>query len=274
MKRYIILSVNDNPEYLQYIPLTCWSWKQIGWEPIVFYLGDHQTELFKLVSRNSPLISFWWLKGIEGYRDDTVTQVSRLYGASLPFQKQENDIIMLGDADMLACSDYWNPDPTRINIYGHDLTNYQDIPICYIAMTREKWVEVMGLTSGDYNALIKRDLDTLPQAKSTDFYKYWGSDQNLITQRINAVNFDKVFISRGRYPNGYAIGRIDRGIWSVVHERFIDCHQHRDLYKNFKENNPLWVKKWTEHLTMLSTVWPKENFDWYFDFIQKFASMV
>ena len=42
----------------------------------------------------------------------------------------------------------------------------------------------MNLNTTDYNSLIKRDLDSLPQAKDPDFYKYWFSDQDLITQRL------------------------------------------------------------------------------------------
>ena len=214
------------------------------------------------------------VESIPGYREDTVTQISRLYGALVC---GPDDMVMLGDCDMMALSDAWHPDPKKITIYNHDLTNYQDIPICYAAMTRERWIEVMGLNSDDYNSLIKRDLDTLPQAKSTDFYTYWGSDQNLLTQRINAVNFPKDFIDRGKLPSGYAIGRIDRGDWKLSYDTpLIDCHQHRELYKIYKktDRDEIVKKKWADHVAMLTMVWPDESFNWYFDFLKKFASMV
>lgn len=286
MNRYIVLSVNDNPEYLYYVPLTVWAWRKIGWEPIVFYHG-HNEPIMKLIydtfevlhkdmtaEMRFTLYNHKWkqVDSIEGYRSDTVTQVSRLYAACTI---TEDAYLMTGDIDMIPLSDFWKPDPNKITVWGHDLCNYKNYPICYIGMTRSRWVETMGLTSSDYNALIKRDLDTLPQAKSTDFYKYWETDQDLITQRIKAVNFDKSFVDRGRYPNGIAIGRVDRGDWTLKQHEFTDAHLHRDLYKVFKEpDNALWQKKWGEHLALLQRVWPNENFDWFVKYTQEFAKMV
>lgn len=272
MKRYIVLSVNDNPEYLYYVPLTVWAWKRIGWEPIVMFNGI----------RNTIPIDFgieYFLAEVDsiyGYRSDTITQVSRLYGGCLDLDSAL-DYLMTSDIDMIPLSDFWQPDINKITVWGHDLTNYHNYPICYIGMTRNRWIETMNLTSSDYNALINRDLDTMPQAKSTDFYKYWETDQDLITKRIKAVNFDKAFIDRGRYSNGLAIGRVDRGSWSLNGhaDTFIDAHLHRDLYKVFKEpGNELWQKKWREHMELLHTVWPKEDFSWFVEYTKKFASLV
>src|SRR5690606_39919737 len=55
--------------------------------------------------------------------------------------------------------------------------------------------------------LIKRDLDSMPEAKSEDFEKRWYVDQDLITRRLKP--FHPTIINRGRYPNGLARGRVE-----------------------------------------------------------------
>lgn len=274
--RKIILSVNSNPAYLYYLPLTVWSWLKIGWQPIVYFYDDqpnHQLlSLVNLTSRGSQIIA---LQKVDGYRSDTITQMSRLYGA---IYAEPDDMVMLGDIDMLGLSDYWNPSKENITIYGHDLTNYTELPICYVCMTREKWVETICITSQDIEGHIKRDLDKMPDAKSSDFYKYWSCDQKLLTERVNAVNFNKVFVDRGRHSNGMAIDRVDRGVWSLDHANPKDAHLHRDLYKAFQspthQHFELYQKKWREHMDLLHRVWPEENWDWLIDYTKKFAELV
>lgn len=273
MKKYVILSVNDNVDYLYYTPLTCWAWKKLGWEPIILFNGDHSNEILNLVSKSTQLTPFWWLTGIDGYRSDTITQISRLYGTCVT-----DGYIMTGDIDMVPLSDYWHPNQDKITVYGHDLTGYGHYPICYIGMDSMKWADVMNVKDNDYNKWIKRDLDTLPQAKSTDFYKYWSTDQDLITDRIKQYGLTNVdFINRGQYANGYAKGRVDRGIWTLDHEQFIDCHMHRDIFKAFQntnhENYDTYAKKWSDTMRMLEKCFPGENFDWFIEYTKEYAKL-
>jgi len=273
MKRYIVLSVNDDPEYLQYVPLTVWSWQLIGWEVILLYYGSVLSKSFNLINEHATFNGHF-LNKIDGYRGDTITQISRLYGASTV---KPNDMVMLGDIDMLALSDYWKPSPELMTIYGHDLTDFRNIPMCYVAMIADKWDHLIDYTDTDITKLIKRDLDKLPQAKSEDFYTYWESDQDLLTKRIKETAIPKQFINRGKIHNGLAQGRVDRGEWSLFHNgNYIDCHQHRELYKIFKKTDRQEIveKKWREHTAMLQAVWPNENFKWYFHFLEKFAALV
>jgi len=267
MKKYIVLSVNDNPDYLYFTPLVCWAWKQFGWEPIVMFNGDSERPndaLNDLMVDQIPHIDFQILPvyKIDGYRSDTITQISRLYAGCI-----QNGYLMTGDIDMIPLSDYWHPKEDEITVYGHDLTGYGHYPICYIGMNHHRWIEIMGLSSPDYNKLIKRDLDTLPQAKDPDFYKYWFSDQDLITQRINATEFPITKINRGQYSNGFAVGRVDRGAWSLNHKQFIDAHLFHQMYHKGKED------KFEQTLDLLEKIWPEENFDWFILYTEKFRKL-
>jgi hypothetical protein len=258
----IILSTNYNPDYLYYTPLVVWAWRRLGWEPIVFYEGESTAALAYVVDITG--IEIAKLSPQEGYRSDTITQISRLYGACVA-----EGYLMTGDIDMIPLSDYWKFDPNEITIWGHDLTGFTHYPICYIGMPHTRWIEVMGLTTDDYNKLIKRDLDTLPQAKNPDFYKYWFSDQDLITKRINETQFPKRFFHRGQYPNGFATGRVDRGSWSLDHSQFIDCHALRDMYKR----SDVGFQNMAKTMRLLERIWPDENFKWFTDYTREFQKL-
>lgn len=284
MKKYVVLSVNDNQDYLYYLPMTLWSWRKIGWEPIVFYHRKDRTpehknsdlagmEALQLDTPGNEIFHPFFLDSIEGYRSDTITQTSRLYGACLK-SIQDDDYIMTGDIDMLALSDAWHFNPDVVTIWNHDLTDYTEFPICYLGAPKKVWREVMNIDSSDYNALLKRDLDATPNAKSLDFYKYWSVDQQIATDRFKAYKGHKDFIYRGKLSSGYARYRVDRGSWTLEHDQFIDCHMHRDLFKAFyPDPNPQHVEKWNQTITMLYKIWPQENFDWLVGYTRAFSKL-
>jgi hypothetical protein len=172
---------------------------------------------------------------------------------------------MTGDIDMIPLSNYWKVNEDNITVWGHDLTGYGHYPICYIGMHTDNWKDVMKLDSNDYNSLIKRDLDTLPQAKDPDFYKYWFSDQDLITQRLKP--FNPTIINRGQYPNGFARGRVDRGAWTLDHKEFIDAHLHHQIHHKGNE----W--KYNQTMELLRKVWPEEDFTWFEEYTQEFKRL-
>jgi len=285
MKRYIILSVNDNPQYLFYLPLTIWCWRYFGWHPVVFnhrefsnrtyqdksisqQLKDKDDYFHNFIFYSTPESSLEKFVNIKflhdnGYKSETITQISRLYAACV---LDHDSYIMTGDIDMIPLSDYWHPKENEITIYGHDLTGYGHYPICYIGMSHDKWVQTMGITTDDYNALIKRDLDELPQAKSDDSVKRWVTDQDLITDRVKSVNFEKTFINRGTYSNGYAKGRIDRSAWHLNHSEYIDAHLMRDIYIN--------DYNLAKTFDLLHTVWPNESFEWFMKYVHEFKKLV
>lgn len=80
MKKYIVLSVNDNVDYLYFTPLTCWAWRKFGWEPIVMYHGKLKiiSDMWHASGVQAQESNIYWLKSIDGYRSDTITQISRL----------------------------------------------------------------------------------------------------------------------------------------------------------------------------------------------------
>lgn len=263
MKKYIILSVNDNPKYLFHVPLTCWVWRYFGWEPILFFHGQLRilAGLWNRVLRcemRKPATH--WISDIQTFQPETITQCSRLYGACV-----RDGYLMTGDIDMIPLSNYWKPDENKLTVYGRDLTDYH-YPICYIGMDSDKWKEVMRIDGDDYQYYMQRDLMEMPQAKSQDKVKRWVTDQDLITERINNSKFIPERIDRGMYKNGYPVGRVDRSAWTLNHDEFIDAHLPHDVLTNDESFKKI--------LELLHTVWPKEDWKWYVNFYKEFKKLI
>lgn len=222
----VILSCNDNPDYLKYYPAVAWAWNQLGWNTLLFYYGKHSA----LVDVIKPIHKHWDnanqvvpLSSFAGYRAETITQVSRLFGGMV---YADDRMLMTGDIDMIPLSNYWHPKQDDITVYGHDLTDFTQFPICYIAMRAGKWREVMGCpdkTTMDQE--IKFMLDSCPDAKAEEFEKWWSVDQEYITNRLK--NYTITHIER--HKDGIlALGRADRYDWETTKQKgTIDAHMPR-----------------------------------------------
>lgn len=225
MKQHtVILSTNDNKDYLGYLPYVQKAWNMLGWNTITLYLGEHnlpQSEYNRIVK----------LTPIPGIRDATVVQVARLFG-----HRFAEGIIMTGDVDMMPLRNYWHPNPNEITVYGADLCDYKQYPICYIAASKNIWNDLIAEES------ISELLETYPKAKSHDFDEWWSSDQAIITNRINKLqSLNGIFVNfkdRGmttyrsfRHPSiKLAKGRIDRALWfrsAITPGKKIDAHLPR-----------------------------------------------
>jgi hypothetical protein len=286
MKKHIVLSVNDNQDYLYFAPLVFWAWRKFGWDPILFYHRSQPTTdaegnfndrayIEDLISRTGVQKPYF-IDSIECYRSDTITQISRLYASEIPTMEGE-ELLMTGDIDMLPLSDYWKPGVDKITVYGHDLTGFGHYPICYISMKSHRWHSVMKLydfdlniksINGNYNAAIKNDLDQLPQAKDPDFYKYWFSDQDLITRRLNEYGKDKItFVNRGQGTHGFARGRVDRGSggWVLNQPELIDAHLEQQTHHSTTK-----VEKLN---ALLRHVWPSEDWTWWHQYTNEFRKL-
>lgn len=257
--KYIVLSVNENPKYLYFLPLTVWAWKQFGWESIIFGCNKGAKNLgaWNYAITESD-IEFHWLdqsgEHFPDFKSETIAQVSRLYGACVA-----DGMIMTGDIDMIPLSDYWKPNMNKITCYGRDLTDYH-YPICYVGMKFDLWYEVMDLNSMDYNAHIKRDLRQQENI--------WTLDQDLLTENLLKFGMEHItHIDRGTDPRtGYPIGRVDRSHWTLNHEVFIDCHLPHDILSNPQSYNKV--------MELLHKVWPDEDFSWFENYHNEFKKLV
>lgn len=262
MKKNIILSVNENPSYLFYVPLTAWAWEKFGWWPVVFYASDI-TPLADYVFRFSFEEydgSFVYGIDLQGYPSETVAQVSRLYGACVA-----DGYLMTGDIDLIPLSDYWQPDFEKLTVWGRDLTDYH-YPIGYIGAPAGTWKEIMLLPHSNYNELIQFDLERSFD-KSATKQKKWVFDQDLITARINDSSHFPERIDRGTdKKTGYPKGRVDRSSWHLNHVEFIDAHLFHDAHINDESFRKIMV--------LLRTVFKDEDWTWFVNYRNEFKKLL
>lgn len=264
-KKYVILSTDDNVDYYSLLPITCYSWKKLGYIPIVVMVFDTAKKnryiQFPNVYLKEEIIQP--ITSIKGVKDSTAAQISRLFAATLPYINDE-DIIVTGDADMVIGDfDFCDfTDEGKIVSYGFDLTGHSELPICYVMAKKKQWIELMQIkeSNGDLNTEIERQLPE--KAYSDKWEDYWSVDQQLLTQRAKEYGFENIlFVNRGTDQNNHGLpyGRWDRHKWENIPAEIVDVHMVRN-------NLDAQVK-------VFETLWPEDNITWLKEFHEQLKQL-
>jgi hypothetical protein len=237
----VILSTDSNPDYLFYLPITASIWRHFGFEPVVITVGQTKdgsdreklASLYAVTHAGTKPLHRFKTAGFDDYKHATLAQFSRLYGSCLV--DDDSEYVILGDIDICPLNDFLFRDMDKMNCFGFDLTDRTQQPMCYVGMQAGKWREFMGLTKGNLEEQMKRDLDTIKdKATSQDFYTWWDVDQHFLTQKIDQYGRDRFqWLDRGKQKNGYARARADRGNWVdvIASQDYMDAHMLRPLYE-------------------------------------------
>jgi hypothetical protein len=273
MNARVVLSTDLNPEYLFYAPISAWCWNKFGFSPMSLVVFDDKFssqeprkklvwETFDKLGLPEPKIFY----NLTKIRTATLTQVIRLYGFMLA---KSNDYVLLGDIDMIPLNSFLYRDFDKVNVFGYDLTDFTQIPMCYVGMSKEEWKETVPLNKEIPvmpNLIYTHLLSILQEHENTysnDFDKYWYIDQQILTECLKNKGFDKInFINRGKLPSGYAKGRVDRGDWRWNAEEYMDAHLPKNPLKNFESVKQLIDEK------------IGGNTDWMIDYKNKFQQLM
>ena len=238
MKKIVVLSTNNNPDYIFYAQYAEKAWNKFGWDVAICITSDVKSIDLKLSSASTYILR---MPDIEGIRKETIAQGGRLYAANL---LPHDAMLMTCDMDLIPLSDYWHPKENEVTIYGHDLTWYSYYPMGYIAMTGANWQKYMNLTGNTHNDF-ERDAKETQIAYANEWDEWWNFDWNLITHRLLPHAKSLTFINRGQIDiagGTLAKGRIDRFNWEATQnqpEPFIDMHcennnvMHPDKFEKF-----------------------------------------
>lgn len=238
--KYAVLSTDNNPEYYSLLPLVCYGWRRIGYEPVVLTVGvDAKTK--DLIEQYCNLKTLPC--GPEpGVKDSTLAQLWRLF---MGRQFTKDAILITGDADMVIAKDIFTHESDIVS-YGYDLTGRSEIPICYVKATAAKWKELMG------------EFTIPPKAYSDKWEDYWSVDQQLLTQRAHEYGMGRItFVDRGNQnKHGLPTGRWDRFAWDNIPDDIIDVHMLRN--------------SWDAQVQVFQRLWPGEDYS----FILKFREAI
>lgn len=273
MRKYVVISTNENDNYLFFLPIIVWAWKQFGWNTIVMHSRLHNLKsrlatetVYSITDRIGCIMHE--LDPISTIREETVVQCSRLYAAHL---FNDNSYLMTGDVDMLPLSNYWDIKKKEdiISVWGHDLTGYKHYPMCYIGMRVNKWKEVMKLDGIDIYSDMNKDITCYPQSRSNQWNEWWQVDQDIAMDKINSVTSDQEIYKhdRGIASNShYPLGRIDRGCWdiSLQQKERIDAHL---LRPGFDRDN------FDKIYSLIQSIFPTSNIHWIKEYRDKYITL-
>lgn len=232
MKKRVIISTNENPNYYFYLPIVVAAWKKFGFSVTLIAVSNEFTEALDFaISKAKKLdknFKVYQLKESE-IRLGSMAQISRLYGFLL--SDDYDEYIMTSDIDMIPMSDYFQKDdPEKCNFHGKDLTGDTQYPICYIGMKVINWYSYMQVEYGTSfeTALYEEVSKWIHQLKSEDFFTYWDIDQKISTRQANRLEkrSPEIFnsIPRGEFR------RLDRASFVFSKDaNYIDLHARHNI---------------------------------------------
>lgn len=251
MKPLAILSTDTNPDYLFCLPIVVKSWELQGFDVLPIMVNDID-EVFDASFFNKYIgskVRVFSNSTYDGCTNQKVyVQCARMY---VTRTRPMNQYCILGDVDMFIASSFLHRDFDKVNSFGHDLTGFQEVPMCYVGMIANKWHEVLGSTN------IEHDLEQHTKYKSGIWHESWGADQQILTAKLKAYGFDRInFINRGVDPSNQNLpmGRWDRyGGFKRPAGEVHDVHLPR---------HPWRLEPFLQIVGMCENIYPNENWSW------------
>lgn len=260
-----VLSSNTNPDYLSLLPIVAKSWDMQQFNCWITINLEDETKsekdpefmrqlavIRKYMPAEQASIEIVNKKVVSEKNPALYTQCARLYAPKQLRDLFGNTYIIMSDADMFMCSSFIVRDFDKVNVFGHDLTGFGHVPICYVGMYADKWKQLM-----DYDNMgMERDLATFAKKDSTDWLTAWCSDQDIITAKLKNFGFGNIhFINRGQDPKNSSLpmGRWDRYNWQKPTSEIHDAHLMRQ---------PLSDENFPKIVELCKTVYPNQDWGW------------
>lgn len=227
MKPLAILTSDDNPDYLFCLPIVAKTWELQGFEPFMVVISNDAEPIRELFTKYgfNKLLAWPDVLSVKSELNPCLyPQCLRLY---LGRNRIDSQYVVIGDADMLIASNFLYRDFDKVNVFGHDLTDFNEIPMCYVGCTADKWGKI-------FKDRIDKDIIKYSKYDSTVWHEAWGSDQQILTAKLKEYGFDRInFINRGLDSSNQNLpsGRWDRyGNFKLPAGQIDDVHLMRKPY--------------------------------------------
>lgn len=208
MKKICVLSANNHPGYLFFIPIVEWVWNKFGWEVALFVTSD-VTETY----HRNPTTQVYVIPDVPNVRPGTLAQTVRHFTANvLP----RDAYIMVQDIDLIPLKDWWQPDMAVPSISGYpEMTGGAFIPVHYTGMIGQQWFDLMGCT-GNLAEDMERELKANGRAYGENWEQYWDTDWDILTTKVRARPKELFNWCPRPMVNGLPYGRVDRSTIQVA----------------------------------------------------------
>lgn len=266
-----VLSVTDDPIYSFLLPIAVYSWNKLGVDCIIMYprLEREGREadarmgiVFDWVAKNNTVYP---IKVKSDDRKATYSQVSRLFACAIRSLGEE-EMLITADCDMAVFGDYLlQGNSDRINIYGHDLVDEGQFPMCYISANVKMWRKLMCVGENDYYADLVREF---LEPKYCEHFRgnYWALDQETVYNRISEAGIPIYGYSRANHPTRFATRRADRDGWpDAFDHNLVDAHLPRPGFEqeNFKRI-----------LSLFHAMYPGDDHTWLNGYREQFLKTI
>lgn len=260
--KYVLLSTNDNPLYIQFWALVASAWRKMGVEPLLSLVTDKPYEEWKWMEEYGKVYQFPTKKDIPEKNWSTFCRFF-LYYLNL------DDISIVSDIDMIPLNkeyllslpeNFYDTDHLLIKGYDAYIEHTKHLPDngwagpsvfpkfpgCYMIAKGSTWKNIINPNNLDFEELANSfyDLNVFNNEKT-------------YAEALNHPNFDEEsliryltwkwcpdkskLIAKKRFSEWLPklTDRIDRGEWNIdpirlQQDGYIDCHCLRPLetYKN------------------------------------------
>lgn len=262
-----ILSTTGDPKYLFLLPLTCFSWNQMGASCVVFYperlKDDPAMQLVvKYCRKDTMFRPFTCPTDAEA----TYAQVSRLFASALP-EIPQAEILVTGDVDMIVFKGLLDRCTGNLDIVGGDLLEGQEqYPMCYVSAPAGMWWYFMQIGKRTYQECL--DLALGKEIVNADMRgNLWCRDQELIFRMIRKSGVEVNIIDRAYGCGRFAENRIDRddAYFNDAIPTAHDYHMHRPGYT---------TENFQKIINVLDKRFPFPSWDWVWKYAAEFEKLI
>lgn len=220
----VILSTNDNINYIEFWPVVAPIWKAMGIQPTLAIIGDKPVD-----ESLGDVVRFPTIPGVP---TSLQAQTVRLL---LPIL-YPNDVCIISDIDMLPVSKKYFTEsaikcPDNAFVIFRDRAyapwGWKAYPMCYFAARGDTFKQVFGAnTYDDINVIIKQ---------WSELGYGWNTDETVLYSYVNAWGQNGGNLVKLGHD---VIARFDRMYWDTRNldiTKYIDSHMPRP-YSGYKES--------------------------------------
>ena len=227
---YALMSCDENPLYIDFIPVVTKSWNRLGIKPVFAIISENEN---KIIETENSLI--YYFKKIENVKITHEALFARIW-----LWKELKGNCILSDIDMIPISSKY------FNGIAEKYANHQIVSYCYDAVDRFGQIASCYILANSWvigNLIIENDYISFIKNRSIELGEVWGADQVYLKNIIDSYS-DTVKLNRGWNAGGEALNRLDRNTWKyndddILNENIYDSHLLRPYKKYQKEIDKL-----------------------------------
>lgn len=277
MKKYSVISVDSNHNYLFLAPISARCWRKIGYDPIIILVSDGVSQHNKSLLKETAKCKILEVDKISNFRTCNIAQISRLFVSICNFF-QENDYVIYGDADMLPLSERWFNQQDwdkKIHLFDAEELNYTRHKMCYIGAKIKKWRQLFNLRPEKlFNDYVKEHLESFV-GEDIDWSGGWNYDEKFLFECLKKdpdYPSQCQMIVRGHNRFGGRNYRVDKveALWKTLMLEYltshiIDIHVPQKSYEG---------EIWEDLKIMLRNLFNKDEIEFFEEYKENFISLL